>query len=505
MMDVPQAIPQVYRILPEVILTIVGVVIMLADGMIAPASSRRPLGWFAIVGTITALAASIWQLQLLPGTAYFGTVQTDAFSVFFHVLICSIVMVSLLVSLDATRASTEDMGAYYALVIFGTVGMLLMTCAVELLLVFIGLEISSISSYILAGFRKKSGKSPESALKYFLLGSFATAFFLYGVALTFGATGTTRIGEIATLLPHTTTPGMTWIALALILIGLGFKVSAAPFHVWTPDVYEGAPSPVVGMMSTAPKAAAFAVLLRIAYGAYPSLQAHWLVLIWLMAALSMTVGNLGALRQQSLKRMLAYSSIAHAGYLLVAFTALSRDGIAAASFYAVTYAAMNVGIFAIVSHVGGYEDRLTLVQDYRGLGIQSPLLGGAMAFFLISLIGIPFTGGFFGKFYVFSAALHSGMVWLAILGLINSGIAAYYYLRVLVVLYAKPVENAGILSIPKVSWTLTLALALTVGATFILGIAPGHVLHMAQQGSVTFAVPGPQTVESTQPVRAAAQ
>ena len=498
-------VPSWYRILPEIVMTLAGIIIMLSDGVIAPKNSRRPLGWIAVIGTIAALTASVWQLQLLPGTAYYGTIQTDAYSVFFHILICGIVLVSLLVSLDATKAATEDMGAYFALVVFGAVGMLLMTSAVELLLVFIGLEISSISTYIMAGFRKKTGRSPEAAIKYFLLGSFATAFFLYGVALTFGATGTTRIADIATLLPHTSTPGMAWIALAMIIIGLGFKVSAAPFQVWTPDVYEGAPSPVVGLMSTAPKAAAFAVLLRIAYGAFPSLQTHWSLLLWIMAALSMTIGNLGALRQQSVKRMLAYSSIAHAGYLLVAFTALSRDGIAAASFYAVTYAAMNVGIFAVISHVGGYDDHLTLVQDYRGLSYRAPILTGAMAFFLISLIGIPFTGGFFGKFYVFTAALHSGMVWLAIIGLLNSGIAVYYYLRLLVAVYSKPVENSAILAVPAMSWTLAVALALTVGATLILGIAPGKVLGMAQAGAATFNTPPGPGGENMTPVLAANQ
>jgi NADH-quinone oxidoreductase subunit N len=498
-------VPSAYRILPEIIMTLVGVFLMMADGMIPPRSSRRPLGWVAVVGTIAAMAASVWQLHLPAGTGYYGTVQTDAFSAFFHILICGIVLVSLLVSLDATKAATEDMGAYYALVVFGAVGMLLMSSAVELLLVFIGLEISSISTYILAAFRKKSGKSPEAGLKYFLLGSFATAFFLYGVALTFGATGTTRIADIAALLPTTSTPGLAWIAIGMIIIGLGFKVSAAPFQVWTPDVYEGAPSPVVGLMSTAPKAAAFAVLLRIAYGAYPTLAAHWSVLLWIMAALSLTVGNLGALRQQSVKRMMAYSSIAHAGYLLVAFTALSRDGIAAASFYAVTYAAMNVGIFAVISHVGGYDDKLTLVQDYRGLGYRAPILTGALAFFLISLIGIPFTGGFFGKFYVFTAALHSGLVWLAIIGLMNSGIAAYYYLRLLVAVYSKPVENSGVMLVPAISWTLAIALALTVGATLVLGIAPGKILGMAQNGAATFAAPGNPSGESVQPVVAAKQ
>ncbi len=385
------------------------------------------------------------------------------------------------------------MGEYYALILFGTVGMLLMTSAVELLLVFIGLEISSISTYILAGFRKRTGRSPEAAIKYFLLGSFATAFFLYGIALTFGATGTTRIGPIAAALPHTQTPGLAFTAIALIIIGLGFKVSAAPFHVWTPDVYEGAPSPVTGLMSTAPKVAAFAVLLRIAYGAYPLLQQHWTGLLWIMAALSMTIGNLAALRQQSVKRMLAYSAIAHAGYLLVAFTTYSQAAVAAASFYALCYAAMNIGIFAVISHVGGYDDRLATLRDYRGLGYRAPVLAGAMAFFLLSLIGIPFTGGFFAKFYVFTAALQHGMVALAVIGLVNSGIAAFYYLRLLLTLYSRPTENAPIFSVPRMSVALSLAVFLSVAATLILGVAPRGALDLAQRGASTLFPPVQQS------------
>jgi len=267
----------------------------------AKGANRKPIGAMAVAGVIAALVASIWQLGLPPGTAYFGVVQTDVFSVFFHVLITGIVLVSLLVSLDVTDPHSEDAGEYYALIAFGAAGMCLMTSAVELLLVFVSLEISSLSTYILAAFRKHAGKSLEAGLKYFLLGSFATAFFLYGIALSFGATGTTNIAAIAARLPQSSTPALAYVAMAMILIGLGFKVSAAPFHLWTPDVYEGAPSPVVGLMSTAPKVAAFAVLLRIAYGAYPALHAHWALLLWIMAALSMTIGNLGALRQQNVK------------------------------------------------------------------------------------------------------------------------------------------------------------------------------------------------------------
>jgi NADH-quinone oxidoreductase subunit N len=480
-------VPQVYRILPELLLTITGVLLMLIEPVMPVGMNRKLMGFLALLGVVAALIASVWQLGLPPGTAYYGTVQTDAFSVFFHVLICSIVLVVLLIALDVFDAGKEKPAEYYPLVVFGAVGMCLMSSAVELLLVFISLEISSIATYILAAIRKRTGKSPEAGLKYFLLGSFATAFFLYGIALTFGATGTTNISEVAAALPNSATPGFAWLAVAMVLIGLGFKVSAAPFQVWTPDVYEGAPSPVVALMSTAPKVAAFAVLLRILYSAYPQLHAHWELLLWIMAALSMTVGNLGALRQQNVKRMLAYSSIAHAGYTLVAFTALSSEGIAAAMFYTATYAAMNVGAFAVISHAGGYDDRLVSVADYRGLAYRSPLLGGALAFFLLSLIGIPFTGGFFGKFYVFTAALHSGEVWLAVIGLVNSGVAAYYYLRLLMSVYGKPADDAPVQLVPRLKGSLTLALLLTVSATFILGIFPGRILSMARAGAATFA------------------
>jgi NADH-quinone oxidoreductase subunit N len=483
--------PQILRILPEVILTVVGVLIMLIEPVLPKSVNRKSLGWFTALGVVAALAASLYQYQLPAGTAYFGTVQTDAFSIFFHVLICGIVLASVLVSIDAIDGTSSFIGEYFALAAFGAVGMMLMTSAVELLLVFIGLEISSISTYILAGLRKKSAKAPESSIKYFLLGSFATAFFLYGVALIFGATGTTAIFEITGKLGMSATPMLALIGLAMILIGLGFKVSAAPFQVWTPDVYEGAPSPVVGLMSTGPKAAAFAVLLRVLYGSLPALHLHWVPLVWLMAALSMTVGNLGALRQKNVKRLLAYSSIAHAGYILAAFTALSADGIAAVSFYAVSYAAMNVGVFAVVSHAGGYDDRLTLIEDYRGLAYRSPLLGGAMGFFLIALIGIPFTGGFFGKFYVFTAAIHSGFVWLAVIGLINSGIAAYYYLRVLAAVYTKPYESSPVMAVPRPTLSLLLALLITISTTLILGIVPGRILAQAKAGAATFPMMSP--------------
>jgi NADH-quinone oxidoreductase subunit N len=484
-------VPDIYRILPEVILTLTGVAVMLIDASLPPALPRRNLGWIAAIGTTVALWASLWQLSLPQGTGFFATVETSAFTIFFHVLICGIVLVALLLSLDTLPEDSHHQGEYYALIVFGAVGMCLLTGAVELLVVFIALEISSISTYILAGYRKNTARGPEAAIKYFLLGSFATAFLLYGVALTFGATGTTQIYEIARLAPTAQNHSLILAGSALMLVGILFKVSAAPFHVWTPDVYEGAPSPVVALLSTAPKAAAFALLLRVIYEIFPSLHGLWAPLMWFVAVLSMTVGNLAALRQENVKRMLAYSAIAHAGYLLAAFAGLGTTGIAAASFYIAAYAAMNVGIFAVITLVSGYDEQLPFVQDFRGLIFRSPLLGSLLIFFLVSLVGIPFTGGFFGKFYSFTAAVGGGAIWLAIIGLLNSGLAAAYYLRLALVAVQRPSNNQGDDAgpAPHVGVAVGAALLLAVAATLVLGIAPGEVLHAADNGAHTLQAP----------------
>ena len=484
-------VPDIYRILPEVILTLTGVAVMLIDASLPPALPRRPLGWIAAIGTTMALWASLWHLSLPQGTGFFSTVETSAFTIFFHVLICGIVLVALLLSLDTLPEDSHHQGEYYALIVFGAVGMCLLTGAVELLVVFIALEISSISTYILAGYRKNTARGPEAAIKYFLLGSFATAFLLYGVALTFGATGTTQIYEIARLAPTAQNHSLILAGSALMLVGILFKVSAAPFHVWTPDVYEGAPSPVVALLSTAPKAAAFALLLRVIYEIFPSLHGLWAPLMWFVAVLSMTVGNLAALRQENVKRMLAYSAIAHAGYLLAAFAGLGTTGIAAASFYIAAYAAMNVGIFAVITLVSGYDEQLPFVQDFRGLIFRSPLLGSLLIFFLVSLVGIPFTGGFFGKFYSFTAAVGGGAIWLAIIGLLNSGLAAAYYLRLALVAVQRPSNNQGDDAgpAPHVGVAVGAALLLAVAATLVLGIAPGEVLHAADNGAHTLQAP----------------
>ncbi|MGC9223012.1 MAG: NADH-quinone oxidoreductase subunit N [Terracidiphilus sp.] len=482
-------VPDIYRILPEVILTLTGVAIMLVDASIPPAWPRRYLGFLAAIGTTIAIWASVWQLSLPEGTGFFGTVETSAFTVFFHVLICGIVLAALLLSLDALPTYSHHQGEFYALIVFGAVGMCLLTSAVELLLVFIALEISSISTYILAGYRKETGRGPEAAIKYFLLGSFATGFLLYGIALIFGATGTTQIYQVAQLAPVAQNQPLVLAAMALMLVGILFKVSAAPFHVWTPDVYEGAPTPVVALMSTAPKAAAFALLLRVLYEIFPHLRSVWEPLLWIVAVLSMTVGNLAALRQQNVKRMLAYSAIAHAGYLLAAFAGIGSIGIAAAAFYTAAYAAMNVGVFAVIVLVAGYDEQLSLIGDFRGLIYRSPLLGSLLIFFLISLIGIPFTGGFFGKFYSFSAAVGGGAIALAIIGLLNSGLAAAYYLRLALVAAQRPAEDEPARPRPYVGPAAIAAVALAVLVTLVLGIVPGATLHAAQSAAHTLQVP----------------
>ncbi len=495
--------PNVAALLPEYVLTIAAVAIMMMEAMLKPGASRKPLGWLAILSTIAAGIISYLQLAMGPLVAFSGTIRVDAFSVFFHLLIAGIVIATLLSSLDYFDGNASHAGEYFSLVLFGAVGMMLMTCSVELLMVFIGLEISSISTYIMAGFRKSQTASSESSLKYFLLGSFATAFFLYGIALAFGATGSTSLTAIAAAIGGNATPRMALLALAMMIVGLGFKVSAAPFHVWTPDVYQGAPAPVVGLMSTAPKAAAFAVLLRVTFSGFASMSHRWTLMLWILAALSMTLGNLGALMQRDVKRMLAYSSIAHAGYLLVAFTALPAQGIAAACFYTAAYAAMNVGAFIVVTEAAGFQESLRTVDDYKGLALRRPILAALLALFLLSLIGIPFTGGFFGKFYVFTGALQAGHVWLAVIGLINSGVACTYYLRLLASVYSRREDGADA---PRIAETMSIAagaaLALTAVATLLLGVMPGRVLRLAQDAGSTFQANQPAAADGAVPVNA---
>ncbi len=476
----PQTVEYV-RILPEIVLSLFGILIMLLDPLVDEKKSPQTLGLIGFAGAMAALAAT-WYMSYSPGLAFSNSVRVDGFSVYFHVLVIAITAVAILSSFEYMSVQHIRAGEYYALILFGAVGMGLMSSAIELVLIFIALEISSISTYILVGFRRHQASSTESSLKYFLLGSFATAFFLYGVAMMFGATGSTNIDTISQFLQNNPAPLLIYIGTALMFVGLGFKVAAAPLHIWTPDVYEGAPAPVVGFMSTAPKAAAFAVLLRIVFAINE--PGHFWP-IWVAAALSMTLGNLGALVQTNVKRLLAYSSIAHAGYLLVAFAMTtsenSPNGIAAAMFYAAAYAAMNVGAFAVVSHFANAGEQYVTLEDYEGLGRTSPLLAAMLTIFLLSLIGIPMTGGFFAKFYVFSAALRANLVWLTLIGLVNSAIGAYYYLRIIVVMYMR--EPRKQVPVTPVPFGLGVALTVSLIATFYLGIFPNRVLQYAQQSA----------------------
>jgi len=479
-----QVIPQAsdyIRILPELVLSLFGILVMLLDAVIPEEKGPKTLGLIAFGGTLAGLIAT-WFTSHSPGSAFSNTIRVDSFSIFFTFLVIAIAAVVILSSFEYMTVQRIRAGEYYALILFSIVGMTLMASAIELVMIFIGLEISSISTYILAGFRRNDAASSESSLKYFLLGSFATAFFLYGVALIFGATGSTKIDVIALKLQGAPAPVLVFVAMALMFVGLGFKVAAAPFHVWTPDVYEGAPAPVVGFMSTAPKAAAFAVLLRVVF-VVNAPGRFWF--LWVAAAVSMTIGNVGALVQTNVKRLLAYSSIAHAGYLLVAFAMTTADnsltGISAAMFYTAAYAAMNVGAFAVVSHFANAGERYVTLEDYEGLGRSSPLLAATLTIFLLSLIGIPMTGGFFAKFYVFSAALRANLIWLTLIGVLNSAIGAYYYLRIIVAMYMREARKE--VPVTPIPFGLAMALTLTVAATLYLGLLPNRVLQIAQHSA----------------------
>jgi NADH-quinone oxidoreductase subunit N len=465
------------RILPEIVLSVFGMIVMLLEPLLDEENGQKLLGLIALLGALAGLGAT-WLMAQSPGLAFWNMVKVDGFSVFFHVLVIAIAAVVILSSYEYLAVQRIRAGEYYALILFGVVGMALMSSAIELVLIFIALEISSISSYVLAGFRRHEAASAESSLKYFLLGSFATAFFLYGVALMFGATGSTNIDQIGSTLRTVPVPLLAFVAVALMFVGLGFKVAAAPFHIWTPDVYEGAPAPVVGFMSTAPKAAAFAVLLRVVF----VIDVHGLVwVIWLAAALSMTLGNMGALVQDNVKRLLAYSAIAHAGYTLVAFAAAPALGTSAAMFYLAAYAAMNLGAFAVVSHFANAGERYVTLEDYEGLGRSSPLLAATLTIFLLSLIGIPMTGGFFAKFYVFNAAVKANLIWLTIIGVVNGGVGAYYYLRIIVMMYMR--ESRREVPVTRVPFGLGVALACCLVATIYFGIFPGRVLQFAQDSA----------------------
>ena len=470
-------IDDILRVLPELTWCGFGVLLMLAQPFI---KSRQALTFIAMMG---AAAGTLVTFFCVPGSGFFGLVQFDTYSLFFHWLVGLVAFLVILASDSYLQRENLEGAEYYALILFATAGMGVLASAQELLTAFIGLEMSSISSYILAGYRRDSIKSSEAALKYFLLGSFATAFFLYGIALVYGATGSTSLVQVALGDP---TSNLLRVGLVLILVGLAFKVAAAPFQVWTPDVYEGAPSPVTALFSAGPKAATFALLLRIFITVHAATD-FWFWAFWILAVATMFAGNLGALVQNNVKRMLAYSSIAHAGYTLVAFaavTSIKTDSMdsaapayAAVLFYLAGYSLVKVGAFTIVSDLGGRGERYLTMEDYAGLGTRQPFAAAALSLFLLSLLGLPITAGFFGKFYVFKAAINSHLIWLAVIMTVNSTIGAYYYVRLIVVMYMRDYKGTAPADSPTgLSLTSGLVVAVSVLATLYLGLFPNHVL-----------------------------
>ncbi|MDE3165320.1 MAG: NADH-quinone oxidoreductase subunit N [Acidobacteriota bacterium] len=467
----------VTRFLPEILLAVFGTFLMVLDPILQKRASYA-FGHLTILGLLAALGGSLAAYNNA-GPAFGGMLVIDGYGTFFRVLTIAVGILTVLPSYRFLARQEAETSEYHALLLFSIAGQCLMVVANDLIMVFLGLEISSISSYIMAGYLRDDKRNNESALKYFLLGSFATGFFLYGVALIYGATGSVNLSIVrAHVLQQNAEPVLLAVAAALMFVGLAFKVSAAPFQIWAPDVYQGAPTPVSAFLSAGPKAAAFAVFLRIFYTAFEPIGARWEPLVWGAALLSMCIGNFAALLQTNVKRMLAYSSIAHAGYVLVAITARSGDGAAALMFYMAAYALMNIGAFAAVAYLSGKGDRFVNVEDFKGLAKKQPMAAALFTIFLLSLIGVPLTGGFFGKFYIFRAALESHLVWLTVLGLLNSAVAAYYYLRILVMMYMHEPSEASE-TVEPLSAGLRLALVLPALGTLVLGIFPNWVLEFA--------------------------
>ena len=472
------------RFLPETILTATGTLLMVADG-IAGRRWSKAYGNLSLIGLVAALLAAVYAYGD-PGPAFSGMLMADGFAAFFRVLVISVGILTVFASYRFLAREGAETAEYHALILFAVAGQCVMVTANELIMIFIGLEISSIASYVLAGYLRDDKRNNESALKYFLLGSFATAFLLYGIAWIYGLTGSTSLVTIRSVLASrdmALSPFLVGFSAALMFVGIGFKVSAAPFQIWAPDVYQGAPTPISAFLSAGPKAAAFAVFLRIFMTAFAPIGSGWEPLVWLSALLSMTIGNFAALTQSNIKRLLAYSSIAHAGYVLVALAARSETGTAAAMFYLAAYALMNIGAFAVVAHLSGKGDRFVSVDDFAGLATRQPLTAALLTVFLLSFIGVPLTGGFFGKFYIFKAALESNLVWLSVLGLLNSAVAAYYYLRILVVMYMREPSEAATAAEP-LGTGLTFALVLPALGIFFLGIFPSAVLNFAGKSAV---------------------
>jgi len=479
-----EQLANLHRLAPEVILCAVGILIMVLDPFVGPAR-QRALGYLGLAGALGALCA-VRLVAIDQGLAYSGLIRADQFSIFIHVVVIGAAAIAILGSFSYLDQEGLQRGEYYALILFATAGMGILAGANELVTAFIGLEISSISTYILAGFRRRALASNEASLKYFILGSFATAFFLYGIAMAYGATGTTRIDSIQAAFQITPPSGLAILGLGLMFVGLGFKVVVAPFQIYAPDVYQGSPTPVTALLASAPKVATFTVMVRIFYVAFGTSSDLWFWAVWVSAVLTMCIGNFAALVQTNVKRMLAYSSIAHAGYILVAFAAATDLGVAAILFYLAAYALMKIGAFLVLAHLGQQGEKRLEIQDYAGLGSKQPVLAVCFSLFLLSLLGLPATGGFLGKFFAFQAALDSRIVWLVVIAAINSVVGSYYYLRVIVAMYFwEPSKDY----VPTaVAPSLATALAVCAIGTLYLGILPGRVLSLARAAADSLVV-----------------
>jgi NADH-quinone oxidoreductase subunit N len=468
-------------ILPLITLVAWGLLLLLVDLWVPP-TRRWITAALAAVGLMAALVLAV--LPIGYGlVAFNGMVVADGFARFLNVLFLASGIVAVVLAYEYLQRMGMQRGEYYSLLIFSVSGMMLMAYAADLIVVFLALELLSIPLYVLAGFARRRLDSEEAALKYFLLGAFAAGFVLYGVAMVFGATGHTGLAAItADLKAGTANLTLFLVGAVLMLVGFGFKVAAVPFHMWMPDVYQGSPSPVTGFMSVGAKAAGFTALLRVFVTAFPALSADLAPMLWVLAVLTMLVGNVAALVQGNIKRMLAYSSIAHAGYLLMALVPYGQpapvvdNAVASMLFYLLAYAVTSLGAWAVVSAVEKAEGRGLELADYAGLGRKYPLLALAMLVFMLSFTGVPPTLGFWGKFYLFRTAIQGGYLSLAVIGLLTSLVSAYYYLKVVVVMYMQPGEP----EVVRQPWLSAVAVAAAL-ATVLLGLLPGGLFNLAVQ------------------------
>lgn len=457
---------------PVLVLSAFTILVMLTDLFIG--KKKSGLVFIALTGLLMAAVASFAKSDW-PTTSFGGMYVVDHMSVFFTLIFCISSALAILVSVEYNRRENIHVGEYYSLIMFCTIGMIILASATDLIMIFLGIEIVSLCLYVLTGIRRGDTRSNEAALKYFLLGAFATGFLLYGMTLLYGSAGTTKLAGIAEALSQGEHP-LALMGGILLVVGFGFKVASVPFHMWAPDVYQGAPTPVTAFMAVGPKAAAFAAFFRIFTEALPELAPSWEMILSVIAIITMFVGNLGAIMQTNIKRLLAYSSVSHAGYILIAIIAGSTLGSSALVFYMLAYAFMTFGAFGVVILLGRKGNENLELEDYSGLGFKAPLLALCMSIFLLSLGGLPPFAGFIAKFYIFQAALNEGFVTLVVLAVLNSAISFYYYLRVIVYMYMR--EPQGEFQISLTPLTILVILIGVLG-TVELGLFPGPVLSLA--------------------------